>query len=153
MRSTSLLLVPPWLPHMGARLFGVLAGKEYIPVQRPFRDPRGSVSLSSLLEHWNPIPQQLLTVRSFAMRWLPGLTLAAFFSLVASSSVTYNQRSFEIDGVPTMLLGGSFHYPRTTSSEWPQIFSEMKANGLNLMQTYVFWDIHIVLISTTRFKI
>ena len=76
------------------------------------------------------------------MRWLPGLTLAAFFSLVASSSVTYNQRSFEIDGVPTMLLGGSFHYPRTTSSEWPQIFSEMKANGLNLMQTYVFWDIH-----------
>jgi len=42
----------------------------------------------------------------------------------------------------TLLIGGSFHYPRTTPSEWPTVMSEMKANGINLLQTYVFWDLH-----------
>ncbi|GMI16173.1 hypothetical protein TrLO_g5338 [Triparma laevis f. longispina] len=60
----------------------------------------------------------------------------------SATSVSWNQRSFSIDGKPTMLIGGSFHYPRASPSEWPSIFSEMKANGLNLVQTYVFWDLH-----------
>ena len=84
------------------------------------------------------------------MHWLPKLLAVALAALATTSSsllaaasdITYTQRGFMIDGTPNMLIGGSFHYPRATPREWPGIFAEMKANGLNLVQTYVFWDVH-----------
>eukprot|EP00520_Triparma_pacifica_P009069 CAMPEP_0118647164 /NCGR_PEP_ID=MMETSP0785-20121206/8461_1 /TAXON_ID=91992 /ORGANISM="Bolidomonas pacifica, Strain CCMP 1866" /LENGTH=754 /DNA_ID=CAMNT_0006539241 /DNA_START=34 /DNA_END=2298 /DNA_ORIENTATION=+ len=62
--------------------------------------------------------------------------------LTNAYDVSFDNRRWVIDGQETFLIGGSFHYPRATPDEWPDIFSEMKANGLNLIQTYVFWDLH-----------
>ena len=59
-----------------------------------------------------------------------------------SLDVTYDSRGFIIEGNRTMIIGGSFHYPRATPDQWPALLSEMKNNGLNLVQTYVFWDLH-----------
>jgi beta-galactosidase GanA len=41
-----------------------------------------------------------------------------------------------------MLIGGCIHYPRAHYTEWPHIFEEAKAQGINLLETYVFWDLH-----------
>lgn len=41
-----------------------------------------------------------------------------------------------------MLIGGCIHYPRAHYTEWNHIFSEAKQQGINLLETYVFWDIH-----------
>jgi len=68
-----------------------------------------------------------------------------FLLLVAFAhglNITYDSRSFQIDGKPQLLISGSFHYPRAASTEWTPIMEEMVANGINVLQTYVFWDIH-----------
>ena len=54
-------------------------------------------------------------------------------------NVTWDSRSFMINGARTLLLGGSFHYPRSSPGDWPAIFQNAKADGLNHIQTYVFW--------------
>ena len=36
--------------------------------------------------------------------------------------VTYDDRSFIIDGQRTLLLSGSVHYPRVAAEEWSRIF-------------------------------
>ena len=41
-----------------------------------------------------------------------------------------------------LLLSGSIHYPRSTPAMWPQLFAEARANGLNAIESYVFWNVH-----------
>ncbi len=36
--------------------------------------------------------------------------------------VTYDSRSFMIDGMRTLLLSGAVHYPRVAAGEWSNIF-------------------------------
>jgi hypothetical protein len=54
-------------------------------------------------------------------------------------NVSWDSRSFMINGQRTLLLGGSFHYPRASPGDWPTIFQNAKADGLNHIQSYVFW--------------
>lgn len=56
--------------------------------------------------------------------------------------VSYDNRSFIIDGQRTLLLSGAVHYPRVTAGEWSNIFREMYLDGLNMVQTYVYWNLH-----------
>eukprot|EP01084_Bolivina_argentea_P195535 335410_1 len=57
-------------------------------------------------------------------------------------TVGYDQRSFIINGSRTLLLGGAVHYPRVSYYEWKDILLQMKEDGLNHVQTYVFWNLH-----------
>ncbi|KAI9908117.1 hypothetical protein PsorP6_016682 [Peronosclerospora sorghi] len=57
-------------------------------------------------------------------------------------SVKYTARGFEIDGKHTLLLGGSIHYPRSTSGQWEQLLRDAKRDGLNHIEIYVFWNLH-----------
>ena len=68
--------------------------------------------------------------------------VALIVSYVSCLNVTFDNRAFILDGQRTLFIGGSIHYPRAHSSEWPNIIRQAKDNGINLIQTYVFWDIH-----------
>ncbi|KAL0422907.1 UNVERIFIED_CONTAM: Beta-galactosidase 13 [Sesamum latifolium] len=57
-------------------------------------------------------------------------------------AVTYDGRSVIINGSRELLFSGSVHYPRSTPAMWPDIIRRSKEGGLNLIQTYVFWNIH-----------
>eukprot|EP01084_Bolivina_argentea_P266164 451351_1 len=57
-------------------------------------------------------------------------------------NVTYDERSFIINGKRSILLGGSVHYPRFSPAEWPSIFEKALADGLNHLEVYVFWNLH-----------
>ncbi|GMI39439.1 hypothetical protein TeGR_g2538 [Tetraparma gracilis] len=70
------------------------------------------------------------------------LLLSVLGAALSSSGIGWDAKSFTVDGERTLLIGGSFHYPRAAPSEWPSIMSSMRANNLNLLQTYVFWDLH-----------
>lgn len=78
------------------------------------------------------------------------MIVIAFFTVVFQAllllgnayNVTFDHRAFLINGERTLLIAGSIHYPRAHSAEWPSILSLAKASGVNLIQTYVFWDIH-----------
>ncbi|KAK6159585.1 hypothetical protein DH2020_006899 [Rehmannia glutinosa] len=56
--------------------------------------------------------------------------------------VTYDGRSLIINGTRELLFSGSIHYPRSTPSMWPDLIKQAKQGGLNVIQTYVFWNIH-----------
>jgi len=56
--------------------------------------------------------------------------------------VTYDGRSLIINGSRELIFAGSIHYPRSPPEMWPDILEKAKKGGLNLIQTYVFWNIH-----------
>ncbi|KAL5752456.1 hypothetical protein ACOSQ2_022963 [Xanthoceras sorbifolium] len=56
--------------------------------------------------------------------------------------VTYDQRSLIINGRRELLFSGSIHYPRMPPEMWSDILKKAKTGGLNVIQTYVFWNVH-----------
>jgi beta-galactosidase GanA len=56
--------------------------------------------------------------------------------------VGYDHRAIIINGVRTMLISGAIHYPRSKPGMWPYIMKMAKNQGLNTVQTYVFWKMH-----------
>lgn len=60
----------------------------------------------------------------------------------AAANVTYDSRALVIDGHRKVLISGSIHYPRSTPDMWPSLIQKSKDGGLDVIETYVFWDIH-----------
>ena len=58
------------------------------------------------------------------------------------ASVSFNSRAVSIDGKARFLASGGFHYPRASVGSWRSIMQKMKANGLNTITTYAFWELH-----------
>ncbi len=57
-------------------------------------------------------------------------------------AVTYDGRSFMIDGRRTWIVGGSIHYARTPRDLWRQRIHAAKLAGLNTIETPVLWVRH-----------
>ncbi|KAK7262332.1 hypothetical protein RJT34_29900 [Clitoria ternatea] len=74
------------------------------------------------------------------------LSLLWFFFLYAPSSfctnVTYDHRALVIDGQRRVLISGSIHYPRSTPEMWPDLIQKSKDGGVDVIETYVFWNLH-----------
>ncbi|KAK7404715.1 hypothetical protein VNO78_05671 [Psophocarpus tetragonolobus] len=72
--------------------------------------------------------------------------LLCFFCVYAPSSfcanVTYDHRALLIDGKRRLLVSGSIHYPRSTPEMWPDLIQKSKDGGLDVIETYVFWNLH-----------
>ncbi|RID76919.1 hypothetical protein BRARA_B03868 [Brassica rapa] len=60
----------------------------------------------------------------------------------AEKGVTYDGRSLIIDGQMKLLFSGSIHYPRSTPEMWPSLIKKTKEGGIDVIQTYVFWNLH-----------
>ncbi|XP_062196438.1 beta-galactosidase 11-like [Phragmites australis] len=56
--------------------------------------------------------------------------------------ITYDRRSLMIDGRREIFFSGSIHYPRSPPDMWPDLIAKAKEGGLNVIETYVFWNIH-----------
>uniref|UniRef100_A0ACD5ZFR6 Uncharacterized protein n=1 Tax=Avena sativa TaxID=4498 RepID=A0ACD5ZFR6_AVESA len=70
---------------------------------------------------------------------LVALSLAAS---AANAAVSYDHRSLVINGRRRILISGSIHYPRSTPEMWPGLIQKAKDGGLDVIQTYVFWNGH-----------
>jgi hypothetical protein len=57
-------------------------------------------------------------------------------------SLSANQRYLTRDGQPWFPVMGEFHYSRYPASEWEQEILKMKAGGIQVISTYVFWIHH-----------
>ncbi|CAN4094483.1 unnamed protein product [Withania somnifera] len=64
-----------------------------------------------------------------------------FFGSV-DASVTYDDRAIIINGKRKILISGSIHYPRSTPQMWPYLIQNAKDGGLDVIETYVFWNGH-----------
>ncbi|KAJ6775112.1 BETA-GALACTOSIDASE RELATED [Salix purpurea] len=45
-------------------------------------------------------------------------------------------------GQRKILFSGSIHYPRSTPEMWPSLIAKAKEGGVDVIQTYVFWNLH-----------
>lgn len=60
----------------------------------------------------------------------------------APFKVEYDGRSFAVAGERTLWLSGSVHPARVPPGEWNSTLRQMRDNGLNMVQIYVFWNAH-----------
>ncbi|XP_075486733.1 beta-galactosidase 6-like [Primulina tabacum] len=65
-----------------------------------------------------------------------------FWDVVDSTTVTYDSKALVIDGKRRIMQSGSVHYPRTMPEVWPNIIQKAKEGGLDVIETYVFWNYH-----------
>lgn len=65
-----------------------------------------------------------------------------FFRAPAATTVSYDHRAITINGQRRILISGSIHYPRSTPEMWPDLIRKAKEGGLDVIETYVFWDRH-----------
>lgn len=56
--------------------------------------------------------------------------------------ISINSVSFMKNGKPWLPVMGEFHYSRYPASEWRDELLKMKAGGINIVATYVFWIHH-----------
>jgi len=56
--------------------------------------------------------------------------------------ISLNSRSLLFDGQPVFPVMGEFHYTRCPESEWREELLKMKAGGIDIVSTYVFWIHH-----------
>lgn len=53
-----------------------------------------------------------------------------------------NSQYLELDGKPWLPVMGEFHYARVPEQEWNAELLKMKASGVDIVSTYVFWNYH-----------
>ncbi|XP_011083163.1 beta-galactosidase 3 [Sesamum indicum] len=61
---------------------------------------------------------------------------------VVECSVTYDRKALIINGQRRILISGSIHYPRSTPEMWEDLINKAKEGGLDVIDTYVFWNVH-----------
>jgi len=66
------------------------------------------------------------------------------YDLVRGSpyKVSYDSRALLINGDRVLLQSGSVHYPRAPPDMWKPIIDQARQHGLNMIQTYVHWNVH-----------
>lgn len=65
-----------------------------------------------------------------------------FASVEVEGSVSYDSKAITIHGKRRILISGSIHYPRSSPEMWPDLIQKAKDGGLDVIQTYVFWNGH-----------
>ncbi|XP_024518549.1 beta-galactosidase 8 isoform X1 [Selaginella moellendorffii] len=70
------------------------------------------------------------------------LLAATLLHVGLSDTVAYDHRGLIINGQHRMLISASIHYPRAAPQMWSQLISNAKAGGIDVIETYVFWDGH-----------
>ncbi|CDP01954.1 unnamed protein product [Coffea canephora] len=58
------------------------------------------------------------------------------------SSVSYDRKAVVINEQRRILISGSIHYPRSTPEMWEDLINKAKDGGLDVIETYVFWNVH-----------
>ncbi|KAG7541430.1 Galactose-binding-like domain superfamily [Arabidopsis thaliana x Arabidopsis arenosa] len=82
-----------------------------------------------------------LNVRDKAWIFL-GILCCSSLICSVKATVTYDRKAVIINGQRRILLSGSIHYPRSTPEMWPDLIQKAKDGGLDVIQTYVFWNGH-----------
>ena len=71
-------------------------------------------------------------------------SLLALFGLsaVKGAGLEARDEKFFLDGEEIRLLSGSIHYFRVPHEYWMDRLLKLKASGMNMVETYVAWNLH-----------
>lgn len=53
-----------------------------------------------------------------------------------------NNHYLTINGKPSIPISGEIHFSRYPNANWNEAIQKMKAGGINIIATYVFWNMH-----------
>ncbi|KAL7100112.1 hypothetical protein ACP275_09G127500 [Erythranthe tilingii] len=70
------------------------------------------------------------------------VVLFCSWNYCVEASVSYDSKAISVNGQKKILISGSIHYPRSTPEMWPDLIEKAKEGGLDVIQTYVFWNGH-----------
>ncbi|KAM7254583.1 hypothetical protein ACFE04_003963 [Oxalis oulophora] len=70
------------------------------------------------------------------------IVLLGFLVCSVTCSVSYDHKAITINGQRRILISGSIHYPRSSPEMWPDLIQKAKEGGLDVIETYVFWNGH-----------
>lgn len=87
----------------------------------------------------------MLRFKNCRSHFLVVFVVVIFSSLACGpvrATVSYDDKAFIINGNRRILISGSIHYPRSTPEMWPGLIQKAKDGGLDVIQTYVFWNGH-----------
>ena len=56
--------------------------------------------------------------------------------------IEVNSKYLTLDGTPWFPVSGEFHYARYRREDWERELCKMKAGGVSVIATYVFWIHH-----------
>ncbi|KAK1554818.1 hypothetical protein Q3G72_017743 [Acer saccharum] len=82
------------------------------------------------------------SVSNPAMAWFFLMAMLLVGTEVIQCTVTYDNKAILINGQRRILLSGSIHYPRSTPDMWEDLIQKAKDGGLDVIDTYVFWNAH-----------
>ena len=85
------------------------------------------LAASALPDPHNPTPTSYPTFSNFAGK---------------PYNVSYDSRAITLNGEHALFISGAVNPPRGTQGDWDSWFDSAKANGLNMLQVYVFWNFH-----------
>ncbi|KAG8643044.1 beta-galactosidase 10 isoform X2 [Manihot esculenta] len=88
----------------------------------------------------------------FSLLILPLLFFFLSFTLCFGGNVTYDSRSLIIDGQRKLLISAAIHYPRSVPGMWPELVQTAKEGGVDVIETYVFWNGHEPSVSNYYFE-
>lgn len=57
-------------------------------------------------------------------------------------SISVNNHYVELNGKPWIPITAEFHYCRYPQRYWDESLKKIKTGGINIIATYVFWNIH-----------
>ncbi|KAI9200859.1 hypothetical protein LWI28_014133 [Acer negundo] len=77
-----------------------------------------------------------------AMAWFFLMAMLLVGTELIQCTVTYDNKAILINGQRRILLSGSIHYPRSTPDMWEDLIQKAKDGGLDVIDTYVFWNAH-----------
>ena len=60
----------------------------------------------------------------------------------AGHSISVDSRNLSLDGKPWLPVMGEFHFARYPEKYWPEELLKMKAGGVQVVATYIFWIHH-----------
>ncbi|XP_031273825.1 beta-galactosidase 3-like [Pistacia vera] len=61
---------------------------------------------------------------------------------VTHCNVNYDKKALIINKQKRILFSGSIHYPRSSQTMWEDLIKKAKDGGLDVIDTYVFWNVH-----------
>ncbi|XP_024542252.1 beta-galactosidase 8 isoform X1 [Selaginella moellendorffii] len=70
------------------------------------------------------------------------LALPLLLAGASATNISYDHRAIIIGGQRRILISGCIHYPRASPQMWPALIRNAKEGGLDMIDTYVFWDGH-----------
>jgi len=60
----------------------------------------------------------------------------------AGDTIDFNSFYMTVDGKPFIPIMGEIHFSRLPHEYWEEEILKMKSGGINVISTYVFWNIH-----------